>query len=451
MNSQNIISIVIPTHNRKISLRRTLNALCVQTYPLKHIEVVVVADGCTDQTLGMLQTFRAPFAFNVLDQPCQGPAGARNHGAANAKGNLILFLDDDVEPSPMLVESHASAHLKRPGCVVIGPYPLVFQNNSFIHLEHQNWWGDFFLDLGNPGHRYRYSDLLSGNLSLETELFFSMGGFDSTFQCHEDYEFGIRLIKAGVQFVFAAEAVGKHYGPTDLSNTLLRKYQEGQADVLMLRRYPEIFSTLPLYSFEPAGSFLSRILKSFAFNWPKFGDRFNDCFRHVLKLLEWTRMRTAWRRIFRTLLHYRYWRGVADRAGSRQALADLFRISAEFSSRDEYEIDIDLREGMEAAEQKLNDQRPAAVHLRYGQHHVGNIPPKPGAEPLRGAHLRPFLASVLALPLLEAMGLERVVPTFSEVDGHLFSESIRSLSFWYGPMDPEKMWWEQYNQWSRLL
>jgi cellulose synthase/poly-beta-1,6-N-acetylglucosamine synthase-like glycosyltransferase len=69
-------SVIIPTHNRCASLKRTLDALCTQTYPLSLLEVLVVADGCTDETVDMLRCYAAPFALRVLvlKEPPQGPA-----------------------------------------------------------------------------------------------------------------------------------------------------------------------------------------------------------------------------------------------------------------------------------------------------------------------------------------------------------------------------------------
>ncbi|MBF8302594.1 MAG: glycosyl transferase family 2, partial [Candidatus Dadabacteria bacterium] len=54
------ISIIIPTHNRSASLLRTLDALRVQTYPLQQVEVLVVADGCSDGTVEGLRHYTAP-------------------------------------------------------------------------------------------------------------------------------------------------------------------------------------------------------------------------------------------------------------------------------------------------------------------------------------------------------------------------------------------------------
>src|SRR5688572_32712199 len=84
------VTIIIPTHNRSASLRRTLTALCAQTYPLPQVELLVVADGCTDDTVAMLARYEAPFAFHIIEQGGQGAAAARNRGAAQDRKSTRL-------------------------------------------------------------------------------------------------------------------------------------------------------------------------------------------------------------------------------------------------------------------------------------------------------------------------------------------------------------------------
>jgi glycosyltransferase involved in cell wall biosynthesis len=117
------VSIVIPTHNRRDSVERALRALTRQTYPLAASEVIVVADGCTD---GTPEISRAgwPFPLRIMEEASRGPAAARNRGAAVATGELLIFLDDDIEVSPGFVAAHVRAHADGgPGCVAVGLSP----------------------------------------------------------------------------------------------------------------------------------------------------------------------------------------------------------------------------------------------------------------------------------------------------------------------------------------
>jgi glycosyltransferase involved in cell wall biosynthesis len=410
MQSEPTVSLIIPTYNRSTSLRRTLDALHAQIYPLQQVEVIVVADGCTDGTTEMLRHYEGPFALRVIEQSNQGPAAARNQGAAQARGRLLIFLDDDIEAAPSLIEAHVRAHAGQPYRVVIGYLPPVIPEPAdFFRVELRGWWEAMFQPMRQPGYRYGYWNLLSGNFSLEAGLFARVGGFDTALRCHEDYELGIRLIKVGALLTFAADAWGYHHEVTDLDGSLLRQYQEGRADVMMVHRHPELCLAVRLAYLEQSWSFLDRWLRRLAFFWPAVGDRLTASLQRVLALLEWMRLRGRWRRLLYELLDYWYWRGIAEELSSRVAWADFLQDSLRQSRGDASEIGLDLRQGLQAAEQRLDAERPASVHLRYGQQPVGRIPPKPGAERLRGAHLRPILAADWVWPMLKALALESVI------------------------------------------
>jgi len=69
--------------------------------------------------------------LQAIEVSCRSAAIARNTGAAIATGQLLLFLDDDIEALPPLVESHARVHRERPGSAVMGPYP---PNTIFLKM-----------------------------------------------------------------------------------------------------------------------------------------------------------------------------------------------------------------------------------------------------------------------------------------------------------------------------
>jgi GT2 family glycosyltransferase len=401
------ISVIIPTHNREAMLRRILDALGAQTYPTERMEVLLVADGCTDGTMQMLRHYTAPFCLRIFEQPNQGPSVARNYGAARASGQLLVFLDDDIEAAPHLIQAHANAHYGRPDHVVLGYLPPVFPAQSdFFYNSLRSWWEDVFFAMRQPGYRYSYHNLLSGNFSLEAELFARVGGFDPAFRCHEDYELGIRLIDAGALFSFAPEALGLHHDRTDLKRLLQRKYEEGRADVLIGLRHPKLRPVLSISRFSATQSRRTRILRLVAFLLPGAGDIVAACWRSVLRILEWVRIRTYWRELFELLLFYQYCRGLAKALGTQRALAGFLQGVPARDHEADVEIELDLREGLAAAERRLNEEHPAGVRLRYGRLPIGRIPPEIGAEKLRGGHLRLYLVTKLAWSFLQAITLE---------------------------------------------
>jgi GT2 family glycosyltransferase len=131
-------------------------------------------------------------------------------------------------------------------------------------VEVRSWWEDKFYQMSREDHRFTYQDLLSGNLSLDAELFARLDGFDWAFANWggEDYEFGLRLLKADVSLVLAAEAVGYHYEHE--TNNLDRSFggfrQEGRSDVLIGRRHPELRPTLHIKDYETPYFLVDKIL-----------------------------------------------------------------------------------------------------------------------------------------------------------------------------------------------
>ena len=401
------MSVIIPTHNRGYALKRTLDALRAQTCEAGHFEVIIVADGCTDGTVALLQQYEAPFTLRAIEQPGSGPATARNNGASQARGRLLVFLDDDIEASPFLLEAHQRAHEHRSGCVSIGYLPPDLQTQKgFFRGAIRSWWEDMFNRMRQPGHRFAYTDLLSGNFALEAKLFAQVGGFNTELWCHEDYELGVRLIQDGADFTFVEAAMGRHHELTDLKRVLWRKFEEGRADVLLGQLHPELRAVLPMSRmFNPRSSSAGR-LNTFILARPSLGDRLTPHLLHLMNGLEFMRMRRHWHQLLDRLMAYWYQRGVLKELDGKVTAHDFVHQSTLPVDEKDGEMEIDLREGLQRAEQRLDDDRPASVFIRYGEQVVGRIDNIPGSERLRGAQLRPTLAKNFVRPLLVAMAIE---------------------------------------------
>lgn len=400
------VSVIIPTHNRSQVLKRTLDALGQQTFPHQEMEVVVVADGCKDNTVEFLHSYTAPFSLQVIEQSGQGPAVARNQGALRATAPLLIFMDDDILASPQFVAAHVNAH-QRENCVAIGYLPTILDTQTgFFRSTLRGWWEAMFQKMRQTDHRFAYTDLLSGNFSVSAGLFAAVGGFDPAFRCHEDYELGVRLLKANAEFVFASEAWGYHYEMTDLNRSLQRKFQEGKADMQLGEKFPELKPVLLLARLMERCSLLDRILLFLIFRMPVVGDFLAAGLRQGLDVLEWMRIRSYWRSWLDRLLGYWYLRGVSEATSIQYTWSNFSKTALDASSSPP-ETELDLKQGFEAAEQHLDRQRPTSVRLRYGQHIVGDILAQPGAERLRGVHLRSALAGNLAGPYLAAVTLDK--------------------------------------------
>ena len=88
-----LISVVIPTYQRRDKLKVTLDSVLSQTYD--NYEVLIMDDGSTDGTNKMISSYNDPRIFYNWQENTGGPAKPRNNGIKISKGSWIAFLDDD--------------------------------------------------------------------------------------------------------------------------------------------------------------------------------------------------------------------------------------------------------------------------------------------------------------------------------------------------------------------
>lgn len=226
-------SVIIPTYNRSIILRKVIAALASQTSDANLFEVVVVDDASTDDTLTMLNELEVPFAMQVIPLDTQhGPASARNAGLHAARSELIIFLDSDLVPSPQLVQAHINAHQNQEKRIGHG---------SVIHTT----------NLDNPtAAEMKLTDIsraffATGNASIRRQHLFDAGLFDEDFREYgwEDLELGRRLRKLSLEAAPVPEAKGYHYKAalqlSQLPALLERERQRARTALIYYRKHPE--------------------------------------------------------------------------------------------------------------------------------------------------------------------------------------------------------------------
>ena len=230
------ISVVLPTYQRWPSLARTLDGLGNQTYPRDRFEVVVIDDGSGDGRSASIAQSPRPYQMQVLSQERQGPAAARNLGLQRAQGEIILFLDDDVVPSPGLLAEHEAVHDEDPRAVVVGPMlppqnggraPWVRWEEVVLQKQHR----DMLSGRYGPTPRQFYT----ANASVRRRHLDQVGGFDPSFQRAEDVELAYRLRDLGLTFYFSPGAAVIHDARRSFHSWRDVPYWYGRYDVVMFR------------------------------------------------------------------------------------------------------------------------------------------------------------------------------------------------------------------------
>lgn len=129
-----MISIIICTYNREKYLGETLERLAANRYS-DAWELVLVNNNSTDSTVQICEAFAAAHAelpFRYFVETKQGLSQARNRGMLEAKGDWLVFLDDDAFVEPNYLERLAQYTKQLPDMTAFGGriYPLFEDNNS---------------------------------------------------------------------------------------------------------------------------------------------------------------------------------------------------------------------------------------------------------------------------------------------------------------------------------
>lgn len=236
------LSVVIPTYNRLDILFECLRAIEDQAQPPEDFEVLLVDDGSTDGTGAKVAEFEeilsCPLRF--FQQKNSGPATARNVGIKNARGEIVLFLGDDIILSPGVLQAHIDCHAKH-------------QDEDFGVLGHVTWSPEIeitpfmkWLESGGPQFHFW---AIEDPIGLDPQRFFYTANvsvkraflvdndlyFDEEFPhaACEDIEFGKRLRQSGLRLEYLPDAVGHHHHYTSLDSSCRRMITVGRSSLLL--------------------------------------------------------------------------------------------------------------------------------------------------------------------------------------------------------------------------
>lgn len=236
-------SVIIPTFQRRDLVVSNVRALERQSYR-GAFEVIVVVDGSSDNSAAALRNLTPDFPLTVIEQSNQGIAAARNKGAAAAKGEMLLFLDDDMEADPNLLAEHTRSH-SAGADVVTGHVPLHPQSPcNFLSDSVKAWAEDRANALLSSPENPDFLEVVGGQLSISRELFFQLDGFDTAFTRNgtfgnEDRDLVCRILDRGHRIFFNPQAISWQTYVV-IPRQFLRNYrQAGAADVYLARKHPE--------------------------------------------------------------------------------------------------------------------------------------------------------------------------------------------------------------------
>ena len=236
------VSVVIPTKNRSALLAEAIERVQSQTVSREHYEVIVIDNDSADDTRSVLEqkarTYRN-LRFGLQEKP--GAAATRNAGLRLAKGDIILFIDDDVQAERALIEGHIECHRKNPNASVIGAVSMPWGDTTepFLrYLRDHRILNPYTPSKGPIDFSYYHTC----NVSTPSNVLLNVGGFNENFQVYgmEDIELGYRLETAGSRMVFAPDAKAVHYRFPGSQDFVERSELAGYSLGHLIRLHPEL-------------------------------------------------------------------------------------------------------------------------------------------------------------------------------------------------------------------
>ena len=208
-------SVIVPTRNRPEQLRACLRSLAAIDYPHDRFEVIVVDDETREPLGALANQFQGVLNLSILRKRHQGPAAARNYGAARAQGKFLAFTDDDCTVSAGWLGALGERLTTAPEDLVGGK--IINALDSSIYSAASQTILDAVYEHYNPAQG-RAHFFASCNFAMAAEKFRALNGFkqDWSLAAGEDRAFCYRWIQRGWKLNYAPEAVIVHHQALDL-------------------------------------------------------------------------------------------------------------------------------------------------------------------------------------------------------------------------------------------
>lgn len=213
---------------------------------IDELEVIVVDDGSKPRSEPVVaeKKVSSPFTLHYFWQENAGPAAARNYGFREARGEIVICVDDDILLEPDAVKWHVNAHKMRPGSVIFGQCLIRQPADSGYVIKYLNGLQDGEQPIGEL---LPQPVIASGQISFEKKQFNGSGPYrdDLRTPAAEEYELSYRLQKQGIPIYLEARAKGEHLVNATVSDKAIQEFKYGNAVGECIYKVPE------LQNFEP--------------------------------------------------------------------------------------------------------------------------------------------------------------------------------------------------------
>ena len=239
------MTVVIPTYGKSATLPLVVRHLEAQTLPRDRFEVLVIDDGSPDDTGERRRELasRTSLSFRFLRQENRGVSATRNRGAREARGALVVLIQDDILARPDLLERHLALHHRHPEITAAAVGRVTWPPDWAVD-RFMRW-----LDNGGPQFRYHqvagratvtFKHFYTCNVSLKRQALLDNPFDEEIVYGFEDIELAWRLQEKGFVFHYDEEAVGYHHHRRSFEDYRKRQFKAGQSMYVAFRNHPDL-------------------------------------------------------------------------------------------------------------------------------------------------------------------------------------------------------------------
>lgn len=238
-------SIIIPTYNEAEDIEKSLHKILSQKYP--HKEIIVVDSASTDGTTEILENYAKLQKIHLIKEKARnGVSAARNLGAKNAQGDVLLFLNADVVLDQDFLDKVVVHYQKGADFVVC--------NSQVINLDSPV--SAYIQAIHNLDYDKKDDLVWSEGWTCRREAFEKIGGFRKfpKGSAGEDAAVGFDLENAGYQRVYDKKIFARHIAPEGLQEFKRLRSERGKGGFYFALLYQKI------NPYVIAGKFLGKLL-----------------------------------------------------------------------------------------------------------------------------------------------------------------------------------------------
>jgi cellulose synthase/poly-beta-1,6-N-acetylglucosamine synthase-like glycosyltransferase len=234
-NKTPFVSIIIPMYNEEKTIRKCIESLLNQSYPSDKYEIIVVSDGCNDNSENIVRKIiesEEKVEIKLVRQENQGVATARNFGVKFSQWPILLFIDADCIADYRWIEEMIKPFLRYNVVGVQGAYKT--KQKEIVAQLAQIEFEERFRKL----QQREYVDFVgSFSAAYKREIFEKFNGFYTKFVMNEDVDLAYRISSDGYKLYFNPEAIVYHMHPDSLSIYIKVKFWRGFWRTIVYRRF----------------------------------------------------------------------------------------------------------------------------------------------------------------------------------------------------------------------